>query len=111
MGRWPQASFAAITPADARPPSSPAAFALSQNAPNPARESTVIRYTLPVPTSVNLAVFDLQGRMIAEILKRAAQAAGPQQVPISTAGWRPGCYLYRVEAGGLSATRKMVVLR
>ena len=72
MGRWPQASFAAISPADAPPPSSPAVFVLSQNAPNPARQNTLIRYSLPAPASVSLTVYDLQGRRVATPLAIAA---------------------------------------
>jgi hypothetical protein len=111
MGGWPQASFAAIAPADAPPPQrAPMPFAV-QCAPNPAQLLTVIRYSLPVPATVNLTVFDMQGRAIAKLLLDASQQAGPHQVSLSTAGWRPGCYVYRLEAGALSAAKKIVVLR
>ncbi len=113
MGNWPQASFAAITPADAPAPAprTTVALDLSQNTPNPTRQSTVVRYSLPSDADVSLAVFDLLGRRVATILSHASQMAGPHQVLVSTDGWRSGCYLYRLEAAGLSATRKMVVVK
>jgi hypothetical protein len=71
----------------------------------------VIRYSLPTDERVNFTVYDLQGRTVATVLSKTWQPAGLHQVSLSTAGWRPGCYLYRLEAGRLSATRKMVVIR
>jgi hypothetical protein len=110
MGNWPQAGFAAFVQPDM--PALPRATPFNvQNAPNPAREATVIRYSLLAPATVNLTVFDLQGRAVVKLLSGVSQSAGPQQASLSTAGWRPGCYVYRLEAGGLSATKKMVVLR
>ncbi len=111
MSSWPQVNFAAINPPEA--PSQPTrpGLALAQCAPNPVRDNTVIRYALPADQWVSLSVFDLQGRLIAKLLSRELQTAGLHDVPVSTAGWRPGCYLYRLEGGGLSATRKMVVLQ
>ncbi|MCC6349081.1 MAG: T9SS type A sorting domain-containing protein [Candidatus Eisenbacteria bacterium] len=111
MGVWPQASFAVMTPADyAGPGTLPTDFFV-QSAPNPARESAMIRYTLPVPATVTMTVFDLHGRVVACPLSGASQTAGLHQVPLSTSDLRPGCYFYRLEAGRLSATRKMVVIR
>jgi hypothetical protein len=84
-----------------QPPRSTVSWELSlaQCAPNPARDNAVIRYSLPANQSVSLTVFDLLGRSIARVLSNAVQTAGPHQVSLSTAGWRPGCYLYRLEAG------------
>jgi hypothetical protein len=112
MGNWPQAGFAAITPAD-EPGSGPIppTLALGQNAPNPASQSTVIRYSLPAAATVSLALFDLQGRRVATLLSNAPQAAGPHEVSLNTGGVGPGLYLFRLEAGGRFATRKMVVVR
>jgi hypothetical protein len=111
INRWPQVGFAAIHPPKPPPPPPSRELVLAQCAPNPVRDDAMIRYALPTRQSVDLTVFDLQGRVIARLLSHAPQAAGPHQVPLSAAGWQPGCYVYRLEAGGLSATRKMVVLR
>jgi hypothetical protein len=61
--------------------------------------------------AVSLDVFDLQGRRVDTVLSKSWQTAGEHQVSIPTAGWASGCYLYRMEAGGSRATRKMVVVR
>ena len=111
VGSWPQVSFAAIRPARVPTPPAERELALLPCAPNPSVGSTSIRYTLPGPLSVSLTLYDLQGRTVAKPLANTSQAAGPQQLTLSTVGLRPGCYLYRLEAGGLSATRKLVVLR
>lgn len=111
VGSWPIICFAAIR--SPPPPDSMASptLSLAQCAPNPVRDATVIRYSLAIDQDVSLTVFDLQGRATARLLSHASQTAGPHQVSVSTAGWRPGCYLYRLQAGNLSATRKLVVVR
>ncbi|MBI5709401.1 MAG: T9SS type A sorting domain-containing protein [Candidatus Eisenbacteria bacterium] len=111
VGSWPIICFAAIMPP--QPPGSTVGreLSLAQCAPNPVLDQAVIRYSLPASHSVSLTVFDLQGRSVATVLSEVWQTAGPHQVSLSTAGWRPGCYLYRLEAGSLSAARKMVVIR
>jgi len=90
---------------------SPAAVTLVQNTPNPVLGSTLIRYALPAPSTVSLVVFDLEGRCMATLLDHAMQCAGTHEAPVSTAGWPSGCYLYRLEAGGVTAARKMLVVR
>ena len=60
--------------------------------------------------SVSLTVFDTQGRRVTPLLSHALQAAGAHYVNVPTAGWKPGCYFYLLEAAGIRATRKMVVV-
>lgn len=94
-------------PRDAVPP----LVTLAQCAPNPVQSRTVIRFGLPVDSRVDLAVFDVQGRKVAELLSRTWQAAGLHEVSMSIAGWQPGFYLYRLSAGGANVTRRMLVVR
>jgi hypothetical protein len=83
---------------------------LAQSRPNPARSQALIRFTLPSAGPVTLAVYDLQGRRVASLLDHAPQSAGPHDLPVCTAGWRAGCYFYRLDAVGVKLTRKMAVL-
>ena len=88
----------------------PHALALAQNAPNPAHSSTLVRFTLPAAGSVSLVVFDIQGRRVTNLLDHALEQPGQHEVPVSTATWQTGVYLYRLEACGRSLTRKLLVL-
>ena len=111
VGAFPQAGFVAIRPSRTPdPPPTPDIPSLLA-APNPARDATTIRYSLAGPQQVSLTLYNLQGRAVARPLVRALQSAGPQQVQLSTTGLRAGCYLYRLDLGRLSATRKLVVVR
>jgi hypothetical protein len=112
VGALPQTSFAAIRLPVAPPPiPTSASLALAQCAPNPARTGTRIRYALPQAAEARLVVYDLQGRAVATPLARSWMPAGNHELYIPTSDWRPGCYLYRLEASGQSATRKMLVVR
>ena len=84
---------------------------LAQPAPNPAGARTLIRFTLPADGPVTLAVYDLQGRRVVSLLNRALQSAGVHDVPVRTDGWPAGCYFCRLEASGVSVTRRMLVVR
>ncbi len=83
---------------------------LLQAIPHPVRSGARLRFTLPSEAVVTLAVYDLQGRRVASLLDRAPRPSGTHEVEVRTEGWRAGCYLYRLEAGGVRLTRKMVVL-
>jgi hypothetical protein len=75
------------------------------------RTSTQIRFGLPAATAVTLAIFDLQGRSIATPLRRTGFSAGRHSIQVQTQTWQPGVYLYRLEADGRVASKKMVVVR
>jgi hypothetical protein len=101
------ASFA-VPPFPPRPPTS---LELSQCAPNPVSTSAVIRFGLPSAAAVSLAIYDVQGRRIATPFNHALLDAGQHSVQVHTEGWKPGVYLYRLEAGGRAAARKLLVVR
>jgi hypothetical protein len=83
---------------------------LAQNYPNPFNPSTTIAFDLPIAGSVSLRVFNLQGREVA-VLKDGFSAAGTQRVRFDGGGLASGIYFLRLEAAGLTQTRKMMLLK
>lgn len=79
--------------------------------PNPIQGEATILYSLPSPSTVNLHVYDLQGRRVETILERQPQGAGVHRVSARVYGLRAGCYFFSLEAGGVICTRKAVILR
>ncbi|MDZ7367205.1 MAG: CHRD domain-containing protein [candidate division KSB1 bacterium] len=93
----------------------PRQFALLANYPNPFNPATTIRYDLPRNVHVKLAIYDLLGKKVRTLVD-AEEAAGFKHITwdgASDAGVRvvSGVYLYRVEAGDFSMTRKMILMR
>jgi hypothetical protein len=87
----------------------PAAFALSQNRPNPFRGVTAFHYALPQQAHVELVVFDVTGRKVATVVE-GEQAAGFKHVEWNPRGLTSGLYFYRLRAGDFVKTREMVLL-
>ena len=88
---------------------------LRQNHPNPFNPSTTIEYVLPTACRVFLAVYDPAGRLVASLVD-IEQQAGPNTVVWNGHGasGKPlpsGIYFYRLHAGKLVETRKMLLLR
>ena len=92
----------------------PTDFALGQNYPNPFNPSTIIPYQLPTSAHVRLEVFNLLGQRLATLVD-AEQAAG-----VHTAQWDAtdaagravgaGVYIYRLSSGGMTESRRMVLV-
>ena len=94
--------------------SSPMAFALHQNSPNPFAGTTTIRFDLPRAEHVRLEVFDLAGRRVAR-LANGGFPAGFHAIDRDrrTEGGRmvqPGVYLYRIDAGAFHDQKKLIFL-
>jgi hypothetical protein len=90
------------------------AFTLDQNVPNPFNPVTTISFTLPTATDVRLLVYDVSGRLVAELASGPC-AAGRHEVRWDgrDAGGHDvgsGVYFYSLEAGSLTSRRKMVVV-
>lgn len=85
-------------------------FTVFQNYPNPFNPATYIRYALPHPAEVKIAVYDVQGQLVRTLLN-GPQPAGHHAVGFDAAGLASGVYFYRVNSAGLEITRKMLLLK
>jgi uncharacterized protein (DUF2141 family) len=91
----------------------PNEFSLFQNYPNPFNPSTVIQFDLPdrgQQHAVSLQIFDLLGREVATLLNEKMQA-GPHQVTWNASNMPSGVYLYRLQAGTFTETKKLTLLK
>jgi hypothetical protein len=87
----------------------PLRFALEQNYPNPFNPTTTIRFQLPGQGHVILAVYDLLGRKVAELINGVRQS-GSYAVSFDGSHVASGVYIYRLQAEGFVRSRKMIVL-
>ena len=92
----------------------PTDFALGQNYPNPFNPSTIIPYQLPAAGHVRLEVFNLLGQRLVTLVdaERSAGVHTAQWDATDSAGRAVGAgvYIYRLSSGGVSATRRMVLV-
>ena len=85
-------------------------FALEQNYPNPFNPSTTISYQLPVRSHVNLKIYDLLGREVAEVFD-GEQTSGRKSITWDAAAFSSGIYFYRLTIGGFSDVKKLVLVK
>jgi hypothetical protein len=101
--------------------SAPARFELRGAAPNPfGRLGTTISYSIPAEANVSLVVYNAVGQAVATLVQER-QGPGPYAVHFPAgeigagAGSRgalsSGIYFYRLSAGHLAQTKRMVYLR
>lgn len=86
------------------------ALSLSQNWPNPFRGRTTLAYALPSAQRVKLSLYDLQGREVRTLVD-GEQPSGRYEVEITAKTLPTGVYFYRLQAGGQSLQKKLLLLR
>jgi len=89
----------------------PSQVELRQNFPNPFNPSTTIQYALPAQSRVNLTVYDMLGQRVATLLSGQVQSAGSHSVNFDASNLSSGVYIYRLQTGSQSITRKMILLK
>ena len=85
-------------------------YELSQNFPNPFNPTTTINYSIPFAGKVNIKVFDLLGREIAELVNEEKEA-GNYSVSFNGKDISSGVYFYNITAGNYTVTKKMILMR
>ena len=85
-------------------------FQLSQNYPNPFNPTTIINFNTPVESFVNLKVYDIMGREVADIISEE-KPAGNCSVTFDGRGLTSGICFYRIQAGYYNAVRRMLLLK
>jgi photosystem II stability/assembly factor-like uncharacterized protein len=88
----------------------PTAIQLYQNYPNPFNPSTRIRFTMKDAGHVTLKVFDTIGREVAMVVDGFRESGMHEETFIATS-LASGVYFYRLEAGALSATKKLTIVK
>ncbi|MCK4813474.1 MAG: T9SS type A sorting domain-containing protein, partial [Candidatus Marinimicrobia bacterium] len=88
----------------------PRAFVLKQNYPNPFNPKTAISYLLTADSNVELSIYDITGRKITTLVNDY-QGAGHYTLQFNASHLASGVYMYKINAGRHSETKKMVVLK
>jgi hypothetical protein len=83
---------------------------LEQNYPNPFNPSTVIGFQLSVAGQATLKVYDVLGREVATLVN-GTMAAGSHSVTFDASNLTSGVYIYKLEAGGMSMTKRMTLVK
>ncbi len=83
-------------------------FILQQNYPNPVSGQTTFTYSIPSESTVILALYDLTGKKVKEIVE-ARQSFGTHVITADLSGLMAGLYLCRLEAGGQNLVIKVAV--
>jgi photosystem II stability/assembly factor-like uncharacterized protein len=85
-------------------------FVLNQNYPNPFNPSTTISFALLTDDHVTLKVYDVNGRLVANVLDKDF-AVGKYNIGFKADGLASGVYFYKLKTSTFEETRKMVLLR
>ena len=90
--------------------------------PNPFNPTTIISFQLPEAGLVKLEIFDINGRNVGARLPRPYTVgfgesdlrwypAGTHQITFDGSGLPSGIYIYRLQAGDLTASGKMILMK
>jgi hypothetical protein len=89
----------------------PLMFSLGQNYPNPFNPSTKIKYSLPSRQQITIAIYDVLGREVAQLVNDAKET-GSYEIEWTSLDMPSGVYMYRMKAGGsVIAMKKMLLIR
>ncbi len=85
-------------------------FMLQQNFPNPFNSGTKISYSIPQESFVTLKIYDILGREVATIVNEENQI-GNYEINFDAKNLTSGIYFYKLQAGSLIETKKMVLMK
>jgi len=85
-------------------------FDLIQNYPNPFNPSTSIQYKVSSISTVSLKVYDVLGNEVATLVNEE-KPAGSYEVDFDASGLSSGIYFYKLSAGSLVETKKMILMK
>ncbi len=93
----------------------PLTFGLRQNYPNPFNAATRISFELPVQSKVALTIFNVLGERVRTLVNNSLESGSHSVIwdgkDATGTVCASGVYLYRLQVGELSDTKKLVVLR
>jgi probable HAF family extracellular repeat protein len=88
----------------------PSEFHLAQNYPNPFNPSTNIGFQVTAYSHIRLSIYDLLGREVATLVNEE-MGPGSYETTWDAGGMASGVYIYRLSAGDLTQTRRLLLLK
>jgi carboxypeptidase T len=88
----------------------PTTFALLQNYPNPFNPSTTFSFDIPYPSFAVLTIYNILGQEVA-VLVNEEMNPGRYRVTWDAIGLSSGVYVYKLQAGSFTDTKKLLLVR
>ncbi|MFH0734579.1 MAG: T9SS type A sorting domain-containing protein [bacterium] len=94
----------------------PSEYILYQNYPNPFNAGTVIRYSLPYESEINITLYNIVGEVV-KVITNTKQEAGYYEQQLQMNNFASGVYFYSINAKSIdgkhnfNTTKKMVLLK
>jgi photosystem II stability/assembly factor-like uncharacterized protein len=91
-------------------------YSLGQNYPNPFNPSTVIKYSIPFESNVNISFYNSLGQTVREVNEGTRQS-GNYEINFNSSGLASGIYFYSIRAvssngkNDFNAVKKMILLK
>ena len=85
-------------------------FKLEQDFPNPFNPSTVISFSIPEASNVKLSVYNILGQEVAVLVNEFVNS-GRYSKSFNAKDLSSGLYIYILEAGSTSISKKMTLLK
>jgi len=88
----------------------PVEFNLKQNYPNPFNPVTTIKFSVPKNQFVKINVYDVSGKMVAELVN-GYRTTGEHEVSFDATKLSSGIYFYELKTNDFSETKKMLLVK
>lgn len=93
----------------------PTEYVLEQNYPNPFNPITTIKFSVPnnniaSPLNVSLKIYDVLGNEVKTLINKAL-SAGNYSLEFNASNLASGIYIYKLNAGAFTASRKMILVK
>ncbi|MCF8241633.1 MAG: T9SS type A sorting domain-containing protein [Melioribacteraceae bacterium] len=85
-------------------------YKLSQNYPNPFNPSTTINYSLKENGFVTLKIYNILGQEMVTLVNKELNA-GQHTVNFDASKLSSGVYIYQIQAGNFTSSKKMLLLK
>jgi len=109
VGHFSPSSIPTDVDDDDTPDALPTSFALHQNYPNPFNPTTTVAFDLPRRSEIVLTVYNLLGQEVSRIAQ--TRSAGSHTIELDLKNQPSGVYLYKLQAGDYTETKKMLLLK
>lgn len=107
---YSNSSTIAVTIMDEFKQTIPTKYSLDQNYPNPFNPSTTISFGLPKQEFVTLKIYDVLGKEVTTLVNEE-MSAGNYTKTWDAKDLSSGIYLYKLNAGKFTETKKMILVR